>query len=80
MLTDADRAIWRQFLATVDTHRARLEADDMVPLAMIFTRVTRRHDDGALVDTADVTLCSPDVDPAMLRRALTAALATLETA
>lgn len=77
MLTDADRAIWRQFLVQVERHRPRLEADDMVPLAMIFTRVAKRHDDGAMVDTHDVAVCTPDVDHTMLRRALRAALETL---
>jgi hypothetical protein len=49
MLTAADQAIWQHFLAALSAQTERLKAEDMLPLALVFTRVRGRHDDGALV-------------------------------
>lgn len=64
MLTEADRALWRDFLANLQLHRAELEADDLVPMVLVFARVRRRNDDAAMVGLGvpDVALLTrPDV-------------------
>lgn len=64
-LTLADQALWQHFLAAVQMHRAAFEADDMVPVVLVFARVRGRSDDAAVVGLlpGDVSILSrSDVD------------------
>lgn len=49
MLTPADRALWRQFFEELQAHAPEFEADEALPVVVVFARVRRRHDDAAEV-------------------------------
>jgi predicted metal-dependent hydrolase len=51
----------------------------MVPVAIIFGRVARSHDDAVMVDTTDVMISTPSGAPdEQLRQALYSALKIME--
>ncbi len=56
MLTPADEALWRRFLAEVEARKGEFAAEDMVPVVLVCARVCQRHDDAAWVglETGDV--------------------------
>ena len=58
MLTPADKALWRQFFEGFGRRAAEFEADDMVPVVLVFARVRARSDDAATVGfgPGDVTM------------------------
>lgn len=61
MLTPADKALWCDFFAALTRRRPALEADDMLPMLVLFAPVRARNDDAALVavEPGEVRLLTP---------------------
>jgi len=85
MLSDRDRVLWQHFLEAIAKRRPQLEAADVVPMVVVFARLSGRHDDGVTVGLAPedvVVLSRPDVAPrdaaTVLSSAATVALAQLQ--
>lgn len=64
MLTTADKALWQHFLDALKMRTPEFEAEDMVPVVLVFARVRGRSDDAAVIGLGlgDISLLArPDV-------------------